>query len=340
MSLSLNRLITRKLLTIFTTSKRNFKVAVLGASGGIGQPLALLLKQNPLVSQLALYDVSKITPGVAVDLSHMNTCTLTEGFTGEDQLCTCLYGSSVVIIPAGLPRKPGMSRDDLFKSNAGIIANLTCAIARFCPCAMICIITNPVNACVPIASEIMCKCGVYDPNRIFGVTTLDLVRASTFVAEVNLTNPTCQYVPVIGGHAGATIIPLLSRSCPPILMSGTTRDTLTKRIQEGGTEVVAAKAGGGSATLSMAFAAARFANAILRGLNGEENVVEPAYVKSNVTASAYFSTPLLLGRCGIKENLGIGKVDQYEQDLICKAVPMLQKSIKAGVDFVKNLPSK
>jgi malate dehydrogenase len=76
------------------------KVSVLGASGGIGQPLSLLMKLNPLVTELSLYDIVN-TPGVAADLSHINTASKVSGFKGDD-LHKALQGSDVVIIPAGV----------------------------------------------------------------------------------------------------------------------------------------------------------------------------------------------------------------------------------------------
>jgi len=85
------------------------KVAVLGAAGGIGQPLSLLLKLNPLVSHLSLFDIVH-TPGVAADLSHMCTPAHVTGHMGTDQLEACLSGSNIVVIPAGVPRKPGKCR--------------------------------------------------------------------------------------------------------------------------------------------------------------------------------------------------------------------------------------
>lgn len=82
------------------------KVAVLGASGGIGQPLSLLLKNSPLISNLALYDIVH-TPGVAADLSHIETKSDVKGYTGPEQLEECVANSDIVLIPAGVPRKPG-----------------------------------------------------------------------------------------------------------------------------------------------------------------------------------------------------------------------------------------
>ena len=135
----------------------NNKVTILGASGGIGQPLSLILKQNALISELALYDIAN-TVGVAADLSHINTETEVKGYVGGiDQACEALKDASVVLIPAGVPRKPGMSRDDLFNTNASIVRDLAVAIADVCPKALIGVITNPVNSTVPIVCEVFMK---------------------------------------------------------------------------------------------------------------------------------------------------------------------------------------
>ncbi|CAG9834218.1 unnamed protein product [Diabrotica balteata] len=317
----------------FSTSKQNnFKVAVCGASGGIGQPLSLLLKINPLVSQLSLYDLVH-TPGVAADLSHIETAAKVKGFNGPECLKDALKNADVIIIPAGVPRKPGMTRDDLFNTNAGIVKALAECAAEVAPCALIGIITNPVNSAVPIACEVLKKAGKLDPKRVFGISTLDIVRANTFIAEAKGLNPKDVNVPVIGGHSGVTIIPLISRATPSVSFPADQLQALTTRIQEAGTEVVKAKAGAGSATLSMAYAGARFANSLLRGLKGEPNVIEPAYVQSDVTEASYFSTPLVLGKNGLEKNLGLGKLSDFEQDLLKKALPELKKNIEAGVKF-------
>ncbi|RLU24938.1 hypothetical protein DMN91_003029 [Ooceraea biroi] len=324
--------------------QRDAKVAVLGASGGIGQPLSLLLKQSPLVTELSLYDIMN-TAGVAADLSHINTGSKVQGFTGPDELRHSLKGAQVVIIPAGIPRKPGMSRDDLFNTNASIVRDLVSAVGEVAPKAMIAIISNPVNSTVPIASEVLQKAGVYDPKRVFGVTTLDIVRANTFIGEAKVFNliltdfcvgldPQKTSVPVIGGHSGITIIPLISQCTPSVSFPEDQLKALTVRIQEAGTEVVKAKAGTGSATLSMAYAGARFGISLIRALNGESGVVECSFVRSDVTAAKYFSTPILLGKNGLEKNLGYGKLSSFEQKLLDAAIPELKKNIQKGEDFV------
>uniref|UniRef100_G3NRT5 Malate dehydrogenase n=1 Tax=Gasterosteus aculeatus aculeatus TaxID=481459 RepID=G3NRT5_GASAC len=313
--------------SLSTSSQNNAKVAVLGASGGIGQPLSLLLKNSPLVSQLSLYDIAH-TPGVAADLSHIETRAQVTGHMGPGELDAALQGCDVVVIPAGVPRKPGMTRDDLFNTNATIVATLADACARNCPEAMICVIANPVNSTIPITSEVMKKYGVYNPNKVFGVTTLDIVRANAFVAELKGLDPARVNVPVIGGHAGKTIIPLISQCTPKVEFPADQLAALTGRIQE---------AGAGSATLSMAYAGARFTFSVLDAINGKEGVVECGYVRSEETECKYFSTPLLLGKNGIEKNLGLGKLTAFEEKLVADCITELKSSIKKGEDFVANM---
>jgi len=319
-----------------TSAPAASKVAVLGGSGGIGQPLSMLMKlsHRPAhVSELAVYDVAH-APGVAADLSHIDTDCKVTGYNGLGELGDALKGSKIVIIPAGVPRKPGMTRDDLFNTNASIVRELIQGCAEHCPDACIAIISNPVNSTVPIAAEVLKKAGVYNPKKLFGVTTLDVVRARTFIAEAKSLDPKQISVPVIGGHAGVSILPLLSRTEPRVSFTDEERDALTVRIQNGGTEVVEAKAGAGSATLSMAWAGAQFAFSLLRALNGEEGIVECAMVESDVTECQYFATPLELGTEGLKTNLGLGDLSDYEQKKLTEeVVPELQKSIKKGIDW-------
>ncbi|XP_020095844.1 malate dehydrogenase, glyoxysomal-like isoform X1 [Ananas comosus] len=311
-----------------------FKVAILGAAGGIGQPLAMLVKMNPLVSLLHLYDVVN-TPGVTADISHMNTGAVVRGFLGQPQLESALAGMDLIIIPAGVPRKPGMTRDDLFNINAGIVRTLCEGIAKCCPGAIVNLISNPVNSTVPIAAEVFKNAGTYNPKRLLGVTTLDVARANTFVAEVLGLDPREVNVPVVGGHAGVTILPLLSQVNPPCSFTPEEITYLTDRIQNGGTEVVEAKAGAGSATLSMAYAAAKFADACLRGMRGDAGIVECAYVASQVTELPFFASKVRLGRAGIEEMLPLGPLNQFERAGLEKAKKELAESIQKGISFVK-----
>jgi len=231
-----------------------------------------------------------------------------------------------------------MTRQDLFEVNATLNSSFADAVARNCPKALIAIISNPVNSTVPIFAERMKMHGCYDPKRVFGVTTLDIVRAHTFVAEAAGVDVKTIKIPVIGGHAGASILPLLSQASPAGLKAKLTEqqvEALTHRIQNGGTEVVNAKAGAGSATLSMAKAGAQFVGSLVKALKGEKGIIECAYVESTeVPECKWFATPIELGKDGIEKNLGMGKLDEYEQKKLKEAIKELVPSIVEGVKFV------
>jgi len=244
-----------------------------------------------------------------------------------------------------------MTRDDLFRINAGIVRDLAKAIATTSPKAFILVISNPVNSTVPIFAEVLREHGVFDPRRLFGVTTLDVVRAQTFVAEVqgDGTKAPNVTVPVVGGHSGVTIVPLLSQSQPPLPAntSEATLKELTHRIQFGGDEVVKAKDGAGSATLSMAYAGAEFAFKVLRALSGEKGIVSPSYVHLSADANGggvihkelgraveYFSAPVELGPNGVEKILPLGKVTTYEKELLEAALPELEGNITKGSEFI------
>merc|ERR1719181_1097682 len=191
--------------------KGAFKVCVVGGAGGIGQPLSLLMASCPLVKELAIIDLNiAVVPaeGVQADLSHIEgkckvtSCVLTLNVDKAiDKAGAALSGCDLVLVPAGVPRKPGQDRKDLLTINADIAKGTVEACAKFCPNAVVALIVNPVNSVVPAMTELWKKAGL-DPRKILGITTLDIVRANKFVQE--LTSKPAQ-VPVIGGHAGKTI---------------------------------------------------------------------------------------------------------------------------------------
>ena len=307
------------------------KIALLGAAGGIGQALGLILKtQLPAGSDLSLYDIAPVTPGVAADLSHIPTAVKVKGFAGENP-SPALENADIVLISAGVARKPGMDRSDLFNINAGIVKNLVSVCADTCPKALIGIITNPVNTTVAIAAEVLKQKGVYDPARLFGITTLDIIRSNTFVAEAKGVNPEDVEVPVIGGHSGVTILPLLSQS--GFDFTDEEIASMTTRIQNAGTEVVEAKAGGGSATLSMGQAAARFGLSLVRALNGEDNVVECAYIEGFGDKARFFAQPVLLGKNGVEKILDYGTLTTFEESTLYNALDILRIDIAKGESF-------
>ncbi|XP_037052481.1 malate dehydrogenase, mitochondrial-like [Bradysia coprophila] len=327
---------TYPLIRAFSTSTRsNMKVTVLGAAGGIGQPLSLLLKQCPLINELALYDIAN-TAGVTADISHINTPAVVYGFDGKERLNEALHNSDIVMISAGLPRKPGMTRDDLFTSNAGIVQEMGTAIANVCPQALVGLITNPVNSCLPVLCETMMKEQKFDPRRVIGVTTLDEVRAATFVGMATNIDPSTLHIPVICGHSGITIVPLLSQCNPSVNIPEKVAHQITESIRDAGTRVVEAKAGKGSATIAMAWAGANFALKLIQALRGESNIVACGFILSDICDTKYFSLPMMLGRTGVRVAYGLPKMNKYEEELLRMAVPELKENVEKGIEFARN----
>lgn len=277
--------------------------------------------------------------GVAADLSHINTKSTVTGYEPTPAgLAAAVKDAEVVLIPAGVPRKPGMTRDDLFNTNASIVRDLAKAVAESAPKAKLLVIANPVNSTVPICAEVFKARGVYNPKTLFGVTTLDVVRASRFVSEIKGTDPKDEKITVVGGHSGVTIVPLFSQSSHPDLSSNA---DLVKRVQFGGDEVVKAKDGAGSATLSMAMAGARMAESVLRAVQGEKGVVEPAFVDSPLYKDQgidFFSSKIELGPEGVEKILPVGQIDAAEQKLLDACLGDLKKNIEKGVAFVASNP--
>ncbi|KAI1661727.1 malate dehydrogenase [Daldinia decipiens] len=328
------------------------KAVVAGASGGIGQPLSLLLKLSPLVDELALYDVVN-TPGVATDLSHISSTAKVTGYLPKDDGGKLAFkDADIIVIPAGIPRKPGMTRDDLFNINAGIVKGLIEIAAEVAPKAYILVISNPVNSTVPIAAEVLKAKGVFNPQRLFGVTTLDIVRAETFVAEIAGKKTGSELtVPVVGGHSGETIVPLFSKVSPSVSIPDDKYDALVNRVQFGGDEVVKAKDGAGSATLSMAFAGYRFAEKVLKAINGEKGLVEPSFVYlkgipggeeiAQATGLEFFSAPVELGPNGAEKIINpLAGITEKEKSLVDVAIQGLKTNIEKGISFAHNPPQK
>jgi len=318
----------------------NFKVCVVGGAGGIGQPLSMLMAMDPNVAELCVYDLTiAMVPaaGVAADLSHLNKkCKVSAyAFDKEDRAIDkaeeCLTGCHLVLVPAGLPRKPGQDRKDLLNTNAGIAKNIVEACAKFCPEAVVALIVNPVNSVVPAMCELWKKKGL-DPAKIVGVTTLDCVRAEKFVHEKTGADVEGLSVPVIGGHAGKTILPVFSQCPAAASIAAEEIPDLDTKVQDAGTVVVAAKNGKGSATLSMGFAGARLGKAVLSGLAGEP-ATECAYVMSSVSSLPYFASKVTFGAGGVQTVHPTGDLSAYEAKRLEELLPILKEEIDAGLEY-------
>merc|ERR1719204_646545 len=275
--------------------------------------------------------------GVAADLSHINSkCKVRAyAFAPDDKAIEkageCRTGCHLVLVPAGVPRKPGQSRKDLLDINAGIAKNIVEACAKFCPDAVVALIVNPVNSVVPAMCELWKKKGL-NPAKIVGVTSLDCVRAEKFVHERTAADIDGLSVPVVGGHAGTTILPVFSQCPAAAMIPAAEIPELDKKVQDAGTVVVAAKNGKGSATLSMGYAGARLGRAVLSGLAGEP-ATECAYVMSSVSSMPYFASKVTFGKDGVETVHPTGDLNEYEAKRLEELLPVLKEEIDAGLEY-------
>jgi len=300
-----------------------------------------------MVKELSIIDLNvAMVPagGVAADLSHLEgKCKVTSRtlVVNEDKAISkagdVLQGCDLVLVPAGVPRKPGQDRKDLFNTNANIAKDTVDAVAKHCPNAVLGLIVNPVNSVVPAMCELWKKAGL-DPKKIVGISTLDIVRANKFVQE--MTGQPCQ-IPVIGGHAGKTILPLFSQDPAGRSIAADKIAALDERVQNAGTEVVEKKAGKGSATLSMAYSGARLAKAVLSGLAGVP-ATECAYVESSLELYGldgmrispdlpYFASKVTFGKQGIQQVHHLGSLNDHERKRLQEMVPILRGEIDDGI---------
>jgi malate dehydrogenase len=313
-------------------AKRN-KIALIGA-GNIGGTLAHLIGLKEL-ADVVLFDVNEGLPqGKALDLSQSAPV---EGFDcnlkGTNDYKD-IEGSDVVIVTAGVPRKPGMSRDDLLNINTNIISTVAEGIKKYAPNAFVIVITNPLDAMVWVMRE---KTG-FDSKKVVGMAgVLDSARFRHFLAEefnVSVEDVTAF---VLGGH-GDTMVPLVRYSTvagiplPDLVKMGwTTTEKLEKIVQrtrDGGAEVVNLLKTG-SAFYAPASAAVQMAESYLKDkkrvlpcaaqLNGE-------YGLKNI----YVGVPVIIGKNGVEKIVEI-ELNAAEQEMLNKSVA----AVKSLIDAIK-----
>lgn len=235
---------------------------------------------DPRVWELSVYDLTiAMVPaeGIGADLGHIERPCQVKAYSLDttqkplDHLSECLKGCSLVLVPVGVPSK-GRSKSELLKINANIAKSIVEACGAHCPDAIVGLIVNPLNSVVPAMARLYEKAG-YDPRKILGITSLDTIRANKFVHEASKVPIEDIQVPVIGGYSGSmsgpSVVPLFSQDRTARRLPDGSLADLMRRVQDAGVEVVDAKKGKGSSTLSMAYAAARLAQAVLSGLAGE-----------------------------------------------------------------------
>ncbi|MDP6775285.1 MAG: malate dehydrogenase [Candidatus Latescibacteria bacterium] len=281
------------------------KIAVVGA-GHVGATSAHLIAREELAREVVLLDVEEgVARGKGLDLAESSPV---EGFdsrvvgSGDP---SDLSGAQLVVVTAGIARKPGMSREDLLATNAGIVRSVSDDIRRYAPGAIVVAVTNPLDTMAYVAF----KATGFPPPRVVGMAgILDSSRFRYFIArelDVSVEDVTAF---VLGGH-GDEMVPLPRYSSVagiPIteLLDNTAIDSLVERTRNGGAEIVG-HLKTGSAYYAPAAAVAEMATAILR----DKKRILPcaAYLTGQYGVSGLFmGVPVKLGRSGVEEIIEIG----------------------------------
>lgn len=280
------------------------KITVVGA-GNVGATTANVIAQKDLAREVVLLDIKEgLAEGKALDIwqtsSIIHFNTRVTGVT-NDYLRT--KGSGVVVITSGLPRKPGMSRDDLIKTNASIVKEVTERVIKYSPDAIIIVVSNPLDVMTYAAYQAANKA----PNKVFGMAgILDTGRYKAFIADALNVSPEDIHAMLLGGH-GDTMVPLpryTSINGIPVteLLGPAVIEKIVDRTRKGGGELV--RLMGTSAWYAPGAAAAQMVEAIV----DDQKRIFPvcAMLKGEYgLKDIYLGVPVKLGKDGVEEILEI-----------------------------------
>lgn len=298
------------------------KVTVIGA-GNVGATAAQRLAEKELCDVVLIDIVEGVPQGKALDLAEAAPIEAHDAhLTGSNDYAASA-GSDIVIITAGIPRKPGMSRDDLIGTNAGIVRSVTEKVAKLSPNAVLIIVSNPLDAMCHVAYE----ASGFPKERVIGMAgVLDSARFRAFIAmELNVSVESTHAF-VLGGH-GDTMVPLPRYSTVagiPIteLMSPERIEALVKRTASGGAEIVSLLKTG-SAYYAPASAAVEMAESILK----DKKKILPcaAYLKGEYGFHDLFiGVPVKLGAGGVEQVIEI-KLTSEESAALKKSADAVEE---------------
>ncbi|MFC1553830.1 malate dehydrogenase [candidate division KSB1 bacterium] len=299
------------------------KVTVVGA-GHVGETTAEKLAVKEMCDEVVLLDIVEDMPqGKSLDMWESapiegTDTTMTGTNSYEDTA-----NSDIVIITAGLPRKPGMSRDDLVDANTKIVKTVTENIVKYSPNSILIIVSNPLDAMCYVALKV----SGFPANRVFGMAgVLDSARFRSFVAlelDVSVNDVTAF---VLGGH-GDTMVPLARYSTVagiplPELIKKDRLDAIIDRTAKGGGEIVKLLKTG-SAYYAPAAAAVEMAESIIK--NKKRVLPCCAWLQGEYNSEGiYMGVPVKLGTNGIEEIIQINLSDE-EQALFDKSVEAVRE---------------
>ena len=302
------------------------KIALVGA-GQIGGTLALLAGQKEL-GDVVLVDIMEgVAKGKALDLQETRGVTkfdvdVTGGGTSDYSI---IQGADVCIVTAGVPRKPGMSRDDLLKVNLEAITKVAQGIKQYAPSAFVIVVTNPLDSMV----YAMYRITGFPKNKVVGMAgVLDSARFQYFVAEAAGCSPQDVTGVVLGGH-GDDMVPVV-RYCNvngiPLtkVLDKAKIDAIVERTRKGGGEIVALL-GTGSAFYAPAASAVTMAESYLR--DQKRTLPCSAYLDGQYGQKGIFvGVPAVIGAGGVERVVELDLSDD-EKAMFSKSVESVKKSV-------------
>ena len=307
------------------------KVTVVGA-GNVGATCADVLAQREIANEIVLLDIKEgFAEGKALDIWQTSPINLYDSRTvGSTNDYERTKDSDVVVITSGLPRKPGMSRDDLIATNAGIVKTVTENIVKYSPDAIIIVVSNPL--------DVMTYCAFLtaktDPKKVFGMAgVLDTARYRAFLAtELNVSPKDIQAV-LMGGH-GDTMVPLPRYTTVggiPVteLIEESKLNEIIERTKFGGGEIV--KLLGTSAWYAPGAAAAQMVEAVVR----DQKRIFPvcAWLQGEYgIKDIYLGVPVILGKKGIEKIIEL-KLNDAEKALLAESA----ESVKSVMEVLDNM---
>jgi len=307
------------------------KITVVGA-GNVGATCANVIAHKELANEIVLVDIKEgIAEGKSLDIWQTAPINLYDSrIIGSTNDYSKTAGSEVAVITSGLPRKPGMSRDDLIATNAGIVKTVTENIIKYSPDAKIIVVSNPLDVmtyCAYLTAKV-------DSSKVFGMAgILDTARYSAFLAEALNVSPKDIKAVLMGGH-GDTMVPLPRYTTVagiPVteLIDKAKLDAIVERTKKGGGELVNLM--GTSAWYAPGAAAAQMVEAILRDqrrifpvcalLNGEYGMKD-----------IYLGVPVVLGKNGIEKIIEL-KLNEEEMTLLKQSA----EAVKQVMDVLDNM---
>ncbi len=309
------------------------KVTVVGA-GNVGATCADAVARWELANEVVLLDIKEgYAEGKALDIWQTSPINLFDSrLTGSTNDYTRTEGSDVVVITSGLPRKPGMSRDDLIATNAAIVKSVTENVVKHSPDAIIIVVSNPLDVmtyCAFLNSK-------FPSQRVFGMAgILDTARYRAFLAEALNVSPKDIQAVLMGGH-GDTMVPLPRYTTVggiPVteLIGAEELDAIVERTKKGGGEIVNLL--GTSAWYAPGTAAAQMVEAIVR----DQKRVFPCCVwlqGEYGLKDVYMGAPVILGRKGIEKVLEL-KLNADEME----ALNTSAKAVKEVMEVLDKMNS-